>query len=74
MAARDSGGAGKLAHGLKGASGAIGARTMAALSDAIEHQAPEGITDRLAATMTSLQEEFGRVQTYFAAVMADKGR
>jgi hypothetical protein len=46
---------------------------MAVLSDVIEHQAPEGI-DRLAATLKGLQEEFGLVQTYFAAVVAGRGR
>jgi CheY-like chemotaxis protein/HPt (histidine-containing phosphotransfer) domain-containing protein len=66
---QDAVSAGKMAHGLKGASGAIGARTMTSLCDAIERQCTEGRMDSCATAVGSLQEEFARVQTFFASAI-----
>jgi PAS domain S-box-containing protein len=58
--------AGKTAHGLKGASGAIGARTMTSLCDAIERLCAAGQVEACGPPAADLRAEFARVQVFLA--------
>jgi len=53
---------GLAAHSLKGSSGSMGAKTMAALWAELEDRARNGAIDGIAALLGQLEDEFGRVR------------
>jgi PAS domain S-box-containing protein len=64
--------AGQAAHGLKGASGSIGARTMALLSASIEQQCAAGRGERCPGVVSDLRAEFIRVRSFLATASGSK--
>lgn len=60
----------RAAHGLKGSSGVVGAKTMAALCEEIEHRAADEQMNDIAQLAGELQCEFGRVRDVLDAKLA----
>ena len=53
---------GEVAHALKGASGTVGARRMASISEELQHKGRSGIIDGVEPLVSELEEEFSRVR------------
>lgn len=60
----------RAAHGLKGSSGVVGAKTMAALCEEIEHRAADEQMNDIGLLAEELQCEFGRVRDELDAKLA----